>query len=86
MGLLTLSAGAANIRQVQIDSIAISVFKKLIKCLFQQVFELNEKMMFLRTTMKFYIIHINCHKEIKIQEAGGVYFSPIVTKKINVEC
>lgn len=78
MGLLTLSAGAANIRQVQIDSIAISVFKKLIKCLFQQVFELNEKMMFLRTTMKYYI---NCHKEIKIQEAGGVYLSPTVRKK-----
>lgn len=86
MGLLTLSAGAANIRQVQIDSIAISVFKKLIKCLFQQVFELNEKMMFLRTTMKYYIIHINFHKEIKIQEAGGVYLSPIVRKKFNVEC
>lgn len=29
MGLLTLSAGAAHIIPVQIDSIAISVFKKV---------------------------------------------------------
>lgn len=65
MGLLTLSAGAAHIIPVQIDSIAISVFKKKSSVYSNKSSILCEKTMFPRTTMKYYIIHINCYEELR---------------------
>lgn len=39
-----------------------------------------------KIAMKYYIIHVDCHEEIKIQEAGGVYLSLTIRKKINIAC